>query len=213
LAVLDSHGSDSKPSVNKRIKAQKAAKSTTGSSGFVEAFPPNTYGQKRPAGLVDRLGENFRTPPRPDPYNPGGGGGPKSVVASVSSDQSNANSPTNEPQDEVKKINERTVHEKFEAKPVKRLTNRALKNQRGKLEYQRIKNRLEKGALPTDLGSKSTHLGGNHYIIKGLHIRCVVAVHGDEIHILGLGARGNDQNMKTFQELMNETYGLTITGY
>jgi hypothetical protein len=37
-----------------------------------------------------------------------------------------------------------------------------------------------------------------------------VEISGDQVNLLGIGARGNNRNMQTFQNLMNEIYDLNL---
>ena len=102
------------------------------------------------------------------------------------------------------------INEKFDSKAVKKLIKTALENQRVKQEYEGIKKRINEGVNPIDIGKKSTNLPGNKVLIKGAHGRYVVEISGDQVNVLGIGARGNNKNMKTFQKLMNEMYDLNL---
>ena len=102
------------------------------------------------------------------------------------------------------------INEKFDSKAVKKLIKTALENQRVKQEYEGIKKRINEGVNPIDIGKKSTNLPGNKVLIKGAHGRYVVEISGDQVNVLGIGARGNNKNMKTFQKLMNEMYNLNL---
>jgi hypothetical protein len=104
----------------------------------------------------------------------------------------------------------REINEKFESKSVKKLVKKALENQKVKQEYEGIKKRINEGVDPIDIGKKSTNLHGNKVLIKGAHGRYVVEIFGDQVNVLGMGARGNSKNMQTFQNLMNEMYGLNL---
>jgi len=63
---------------------------------------------------------------------------------------------------------------------------------------------------PIDIGNKSTNLPGNRVLIKGTHGRYVVEIFGDQVNVLGICARGNRKNVKTFESLMNEMYGVNL---
>ena len=102
------------------------------------------------------------------------------------------------------------INEKFDSKAVKKLIKTALENQRVKQEYEGIKKRINEGVNPIDIGKKSTNLPGNKVLIKGAHGRYVVEISRDQVNVLGIGARGNNKNMKTFQKLMNEMYDLNL---
>lgn len=104
----------------------------------------------------------------------------------------------------------KNIDEKFDSKAVQKLTKRALKNQRVKKEYEGIKQRLSEGANPIDIGKKSTNLPGNKVLIKGSHGRYLVENSGDQVNVLGIGARGDNQNIKTFEALMNKMYDLNL---
>lgn len=45
---------------------------------------------------------------------------------------------------------------------------------------------------------------------KGAHGRYVVEISGNQVNVLGIGARGNAKNMNNFRDLMNEKYGLNL---
>ena len=102
------------------------------------------------------------------------------------------------------------INEKFDSKAVKKLIKTALENQKVKQEYEGIKKRINEGVKPIDIGKKSTNLPGNMVLIKGAHGRYVVEISGDQVNVLGIGARGNNKNMKTFQKLMNKMYDLNL---
>jgi hypothetical protein len=105
----------------------------------------------------------------------------------------------------------RTVTEKLdESNAVKKLVKTALKNQDVKNEYVRIKKRLEEGINPIDIGKKSTPVASNKVLIKGDEGRYLVEVSGNQVNVLGICARGNSKNVKTFESLMNEMYGVNL---
>ena len=109
-----------------------------------------------------------------------------------------------------KKNAPRKINEKFESKAVKKLVKKALNNQDVKKEYDRIKKRIEEGVNPINIGDKSILLTGNKVLIKAAHGRYVVEVFKDHVDVLGMGARGNNRNMQTLQDLMNEMYDLNL---
>ena len=101
----------------------------------------------------------------------------------------------------------RKVNEKFKkSNAVKKLANKTLKDQDVQKEYERIKKRLEKGINPVDIGKSSTVVGPNKVLIKGGSGRYLVEVVGNQVNILGICARGNDQNIDKFMYLMNKLY-------
>jgi hypothetical protein len=95
---------------------------------------------------------------------------------------------------------------------LKKLVKTALGNQvpRVKQEYEVIKKRLKEGVNPIDIGKKSTRISSNKVLIKGAHGRYVVEISGNQVNVLGIGARGNAKNMNNFRDLMNEKYGLNL---
>ena len=115
-----------------------------------------------------------------------------------------------EDQCELNENTPREINEKFESNSVKKLVKTALGNQKVKQEYEGIKKRINEGVDPIDIGKKSTNLPGNKVLIKGAHGRYVVEIFGDQVNVLGIGARGNNRNMQTFQNLRNEMYDLNL---
>ena len=105
----------------------------------------------------------------------------------------------------------RTVTEKFDkSNAVKNLVKTALKNQSVKKEYTRIKKRLEEGINPVDIGKKSTPVASNKVLIKGDEGRYLVEISGDQVNVLGICARGNKKNVKSFENLMNRMYDVNL---
>jgi hypothetical protein len=105
----------------------------------------------------------------------------------------------------------RTFTEKLdESSAVKKLVEIALKDQDVKNEYDRIKTSLQKGVNPTDIGPKTTAVAKDKVLIKGAHGRYLVQVSGNQVNILGMGARGNNKNMQTFRKLMNKMHDLNL---
>ena len=87
----------------------------------------------------------------------------------------------------LRPTSERTVTEKFdESNAIKRLVTTTLKDQKIKKEYTRIKKRLERVVNPVEV------------------------VNNEVINILGICDRGNNQNVKTFERLMNEMYDTNL---
>jgi len=115
-----------------------------------------------------------------------------------------------EDQCELNENTPREINEKFESNSVKKLVKTALGNQKVKQEYEGIKKRINGGVHPINIGKKSTNLSGNKVLIKGAHGRYLVEIFGDQVNVLGIGARGNNRNMQTFQNLMNEMYDLNL---
>ena len=104
----------------------------------------------------------------------------------------------------------REINEKFESNSIKKLTNIALKDQDVKNEYDRIKRRLKEGVNPIDIGPKTAAVAKDKVLIKGAHGRYLIEVSGNEVNVLGIGARSNKKNMQTFEKLMNKMYDLNL---
>jgi len=104
----------------------------------------------------------------------------------------------------------RKINEKFKSKAVKKLVKKALNNQDVKKESDRIKKRIEEGGNPINIGDKSILLTSNKVLIKASHGRYVVEVFKDQVDVLGVGARANNRNMQTLQDLINEMYDLNL---
>lgn len=102
------------------------------------------------------------------------------------------------------------INEKFKSKRVKKLVKTALANQKVKKEYEGIKKRIKESVNPIDIGKKSTKLSGNKVLVKRAHGRYLLEISGHQVDVLGIGGRGNSQNMETFQNLMNEMYDLNL---
>jgi hypothetical protein len=47
-------------------------------------------------------------------------------------------------------------------------------------------------------------------LIKGDEGRYLVEVSGDQVKVLGMCARGNNKNVKSFKKVMNEMYGVNL---
>ena len=106
---------------------------------------------------------------------------------------------------------DRTVTEKLdESNAVKKLVKTALKNQDVKNEYVRIKKRLKEGINPVDITKTSTPVASNKVLIKGDAGRYLVEKSGNQVNVLGMCDRGNKKNVKSFQNLINEMYGLNL---
>ena len=105
----------------------------------------------------------------------------------------------------------RTVTDKFnKSNAVKNLVKTALKDQDVLKEYTRIKKRLEEGINPVDIGKKSTPVASNKVLLKGDEGRYLVEVSENQVNVLGIAARGNKKNIKKFENLMNEIYGVNL---
>jgi len=187
----------------------------------------NPYGIYRPTPKVVDQGLGAGA----NPAGAGGGGGaaefddqcpaPKKQQQSQKSDRNEFQSTISNSKKKKKKkqeadqceLNENITHkinEKFESNAVKKLVKTALDNQRVKQEYEVIKKRLKEGVNPIDIGKKSTRISSNKVLIKGAHGRYVVEISGNQVNVLGIGARGNAKNMNNFRDLMNEKYGLNL---
>ena len=105
----------------------------------------------------------------------------------------------------------RTVTDKFnKSNAVKNLVKTALKDQDVLKEYTRIKKRLEEGINPVDIGKKSTPVASNKVLLKADEGRYLVEVSENQVNVLGIAARGNKKNIKKFENLMNEIYGVNL---
>ena len=105
----------------------------------------------------------------------------------------------------------RTVTEKLDkSNAVKKLVKTALKDQDVLNEYTRIKKRLQEGINPVDIGKKSTPVASNKVLIKGDEGRYLVEVFENQVNVLGICARGNKKNVKSFENLMNGMYGVNL---
>ena len=85
-----------------------------------------------------------------------------------------------------------------------------MKDQNVKNEYTRIKKRLSEGINPVDITKKSTPVASNKVLIKGDEGRYLVEISGDQVDVLGMCARGNKKNVKSFENLMNDMYGVNL---
>ena len=105
----------------------------------------------------------------------------------------------------------RTVTEKLDkSNAVKKLVKTALKDQDVLNEYTRIKKRLQEGINPVDIGKRSTPVASNQVLIKGDEGRYLVEVFENQVNVLGICARGNKKNVKSFENLMNGMYGVNL---
>lgn len=170
----------------------------------------NPYGIYRPAPkIVDQgLGAGG------NPAGAGGGGGAAEFddYCPAPNKEKSQESKTldYDPRSNDPKNKKKSINEKFESNAVKKLVKIALDNQRVRQEYEVIKKRLKEGVNPIDIGKKSTRISSNKVLIKGAHGRYVVEISGNQVNVLGIGARGNAKNMNNFRDLMNEKYGLNL---
>ena len=99
---------------------------------------------------------------------------------------------------------------KNKSNAVKKLVKTALKDQDVLNEYTRIKKRLQEGINPVDIGKKSTLVSSNKVLIKRDEGRYLVEVSENQVNVLGICARGNKKNVKSFENLMNGMYGVNL---
>ena len=85
-----------------------------------------------------------------------------------------------------------------------------MKNQDVKNEYGRIKTRLEEGINPVDIGKNTAAVAKNKVLIKGDESHYLVEVSRNQIKVLGMCSRGNQKNVNSFKNLMNEMYGVNL---
>lgn len=109
----------------------------------------------------------------------------------------------------------REVNEIFYKNNVQSLVDTALNNQEVKKEFGRIKQRLEDGINPIDIGQRSTNLpsagnSGNIVLIKASKGRYLVQVIENKVNILGIADRSNDQNTQTFKAVILSEYGIKL---
>ena len=105
------------------------------------------------------------------------------------------------------------VQESFrDSKEQRKLSERALDNQKVNREYLRILGKLENGTHPRDIGRRTTKVGKHIYYIRGSHGRYVVRQIGDTggVEILGVGCRSNTKDMRKFAKLMTKLYDTHI---
>ena len=215
------------------VKVGDSSPSIPISTGKPNPFPTTTGGRPTPPSK----GVNLHTY-RPAPKfvdqglggaNPGGGGpagggagaywGPEfddKCPAPKKEQQNQKNKKefesiiSNKQESEQCELNQnQIVTEKFETNAIEKLVNKALENQRVKQEYEGIKKRLQEGINPFDIGKKSTKVSSDK-LIKAKHGRYLVQISGNQVNILGIGARGNDRNMATFKDLMNRKYDVNL---
>lgn len=79
--------------------------------------------------------------------------------------------------------------------------------------YNTIKANLETGMDPVTIGKKSTHIKDNIFLIKKGEARVLVKVTDGKVEILGVGARKNRANIKSFKKLMKKLYDVRLEGY
>ena len=105
------------------------------------------------------------------------------------------------------------VNEQFESRVIQKLAEKALSNPRLKTEYNRIKKSMENDTNPVNIGRNSIVVpgsGGTKILIKYGQGRYFVDISGDQVTILGISARSNRQDMRTFKNLMNKMYNVKI---
>lgn len=69
---------------------------------------------------------------------------------------------------------------------------------------------MEEGTNPIDIGKKTTAVAKDKVLIKGAHGRYLVEVSGNQVNVLGICYRGNNQNVQSFEKLMNEMYNVNL---
>lgn len=94
-----------------------------------------------------------------------------------------------------------------------KLSKDSLKNQRMKKEYQAVKDQLEQGIHPVDIGRKSAYADATKVLVKKKEGRYMIDVSDTSAEIIGISVRSNPNLMANFERLMNEIHGLDIKGY
>ena len=89
----------------------------------------------------------------------------------------------------------------------------SLKNPNLKKEYKDVKDLLEKGLHPVNIGKKSTFVSPTKVLVKKPEGRYLVDVSDTYAEIVGVSARTNKKCMSKFKTLMNELYNLYLKGY
>lgn len=107
----------------------------------------------------------------------------------------------------------RSVSESLKSRPVKKLYELSLKNSKLKKEYKGVKDLIEKGIHPVNIGKKSTFVSPTKVLVKKSEGRYLVDVSDTHAEIVGVSARTNKESMSKFGRLMNEMYKLDIKGY
>ena len=107
----------------------------------------------------------------------------------------------------------RSVSENLETKAVKKLYNLSLKNPNLKKEYKDVKDLLNKGIHPVNIGKKSTFVSPTKVLVKKPEGRYLVDVSDTHAEIVGVSARTNKKCMSKFETLMNTLYNLDLKGY
>ena len=107
----------------------------------------------------------------------------------------------------------RSVSENLETKAVKKLYNLSLKNPNLKKEYKDVKDLLNKGIHPVNIGKKSTFVSPTKVLVKKPEGRYLVDVSDSHAEIVGVSARTNKKCMSKFETLMNTLYNLDLKGY
>ena len=107
----------------------------------------------------------------------------------------------------------RSVSENLETKAVKKLYNLSLKNSKFKKEYKEVKELLNKGIHPVNIGKKSTFVSSTKVLIKKREGRYLVNVSDTHAEVVGASVRTNKKFMSKFETLMNSLYNLDLKGY
>jgi hypothetical protein len=89
----------------------------------------------------------------------------------------------------------------------------AMKNPRIKQEYQNIKNLLEEGIHPVNIGKNSAFVSSTKVLIKKGEARYIVDVSETTAEIVGVNSRKDARYIKKFESLMNIISNLDLKGY
>ena len=107
----------------------------------------------------------------------------------------------------------RSVSENFETNAVEKLSKLSLRNTNFKKEYKNIKDLINEGIHPVNIGKNSAFVSATKVLIKKPEGRYLVDVSDTHAEIVGVSVRGNRKCMSKFKTLMNELYNLDLTGY
>ena len=107
----------------------------------------------------------------------------------------------------------RSVTEQFESKAVKKVAKTSLKNPLFKKEYARVKQEIEQGIHPINVGYNSVFVSSDKVLIKCSTGRYLVEVGDTKVDILGVVVRANDNAINSFGKLMNKMYDVDLKGY
>lgn len=107
----------------------------------------------------------------------------------------------------------RSYTERFDSNTAAKLAKNALKDPILKKEYAKIKNSLNEGIHPINIGKKSAFVSADKVLIKAAKGRYLAKVSDTHVEIIGFVSRSSDNAMRNFANLMNKMYNLDLKGY